>query len=87
VLSFRRAQPKIRQGIVTMKIFTSAAPISGDLKAALSQPRGREAMLAYMNARAAGTDAGANLVLQVNGRTLELSAQPVEPTAANDDAK
>jgi hypothetical protein len=65
-----------------MKIFTSAAPISGDLKAALSKPRGREAMLAFMNARAAGTDAGTNLVLEIDGGTLELSVDPVEPSSS-----
>ncbi len=39
-------------------------------------------MIAFMNARAAGTDAGTNLVLEIDGGTLELSADPVEPSSS-----
>ena len=66
-----------------MKFFTSAAPMSSDIKDALVTKNGRESFIDFLNSRAAGQDS--HLQLQAgDGKVVELSTEPV--STGNDSA-
>ena len=61
-----------------MKIITSTVPVADPVKRALSAREGRESLLNFINARAAGkTDVG-NLQLSAGDEVIELTAEAAE---------
>jgi hypothetical protein len=64
-----------------MKIITSTVPVADPVKRALSAREGRESLLNFINARAAGKIDAGYLHLSAGTEVVELTAEPVEVSA------
>jgi hypothetical protein len=59
-----------------MKIYTSTAPLSKDLKDALSKEKGRDEFLEFLNGRAKGDTKA--FQLHTASKVIEVTAEPAE---------
>jgi hypothetical protein len=69
-----------------MKVYTSTAPLSDDLKAALSAKSGRDSLLQLINRRAAGLESE-SVELHSGDKVFELSVEPIAEISHNDTPK
>ena len=61
-----------------MRIITSTVPVADPVKRALSAREGRESLLNFINARAAGKIDAGRLRLSAGTEVIELTAEPAD---------